>query len=158
MRDVVALWYVGQGSAADIVYAACDLLAAGVDGPALRELAAVSIAAADIEVPELLESALNDVGLEYHVKTSAEANHAGLVAMASQALSGAITPRHLTQFAYKTTTSYLALADETADLASSLTSLECDYDVAEATGNTDTSEIDALVIAEARWIARAVTP
>lgn len=43
MRDAVALWNVDQGSAADVVRAACDLLVAGLDGPALCTLAAVSI-------------------------------------------------------------------------------------------------------------------
>jgi hypothetical protein len=28
MRDVVALWYVGHRTAADVVYSACDLLVA----------------------------------------------------------------------------------------------------------------------------------
>ena len=70
MRNVVGLWYVDQRSAADVVSAACDLLVAGFDGPALRELAAAPPDVSDFDVTDLLEPALQVVGLPYHPKTS----------------------------------------------------------------------------------------
>src|SRR5689334_2721013 len=92
MRGVVGLWYVGQSSTADLVHAACGLLVAGLDGPSLRMLAAVSIHNADEEVPELLESALRDVDLTYHPKGSTPAQEAGVNAMASRVVSGTLSP------------------------------------------------------------------
>ena len=152
MREAVALWYVDQCSAADIVYAACDVLAAGLDGPSLRELAAVSVKQADIDVHPLLEPALHDLRIAVHRKDSPEALRKGLRAMASRVLAGAIDPRVLTQRAYAT---WIAddTDDETSELVESLAQLECDYDVAEALAY-DTADVDAKVIAEARWIAK----
>jgi hypothetical protein len=152
MREVVALWYVDQCSHADIVYAACDLLAAGLDGPALCELAAVSVKRADVDVPPLLESALGDLGLAAARKGGPEALQQGLQAMASRVLAGAIAPRVLTQRAYS---AWIAddTDDETSELVESLAQLEGDYEVAEALAY-DTADVDAKVIAEARWIAK----
>ena len=50
-------------------------------------LAAVPIDQADVEVPDLLESALNDVGLTYYAKGSLAAQKAGLFAIVARTLS-----------------------------------------------------------------------
>ncbi|WP_318212603.1 MULTISPECIES: hypothetical protein [unclassified Streptomyces] len=54
LRDCAALWREGELSAADVVGAACDALVAGLDGPALRILAACTRAEADYDVHDLL--------------------------------------------------------------------------------------------------------
>ena len=144
MRDVVALWYVDQSTCAEIVYAACDLLAAEFDGPALRQLGAVSIDDAYAEVPPLLEAAMTDVGLPYLAPDSAAAELAGLRAMAARALSGAITPRELTAWVHG------RFGHTRLELAESLAALDDDYDI----GHLDVVEIDGEVLAEARRIAQ----
>jgi hypothetical protein len=145
MRDVVALWYVGHRTAADLVYSACDLLLAGLDGPALRELAAVSIDQAEIEVPDLLEAALQDVGLPYHTNAnSVAAQQAGLTAVARQTLSDALTPRDLAAWAHAT-------FGHQVEFAASLAEFDDIYDTVEYT-DTTREEVDAQVIAEARRI------
>lgn len=93
MREVVGLWYVGHSTAGQVVYAACDLLAVGFDGPSLCMLAAVPIDQADVEVPDLLEPALNDVGLTYYAKGSLAAQKAGLFAIVARTLSNRLRPQ-----------------------------------------------------------------
>ena len=143
MREVVALWYVDQSTCADIVYAACDLLAADYDGPSLRMLAAVSIDDAYAEVPPLLEAALGDVGLPYLPRDSAAAELAALRAMVARALSGEITPRELTAWVHG------QFGHTRLEVVELLAALDDDYDI----GSVDVAEIDAEVLAEARTIA-----
>jgi hypothetical protein len=145
MRDIVALWYVGHGTAAQVVYAACDLLAEGFDGPSLCMLAAVSIDQADTDVPDLLEPALHDVGLTYHPKDSLAAQQAGLIAMAAQTLSNRLPPRALAAWAHS------AFGHAKLELAEHLAALDDTYDTLEFT-NTAPEDIDAEVMAEARRI------
>jgi hypothetical protein len=146
MRDAVALWYVDQGSAADIVRAACDLLVAGLDGPGLCMLAAVSIRHADENVPRRLEAALQDVGLEYHPKSAAAANEAALKAMASRVLSGVLAPRALAEWTHST------FGHETIQLAERLAELDDAYDVLEYYPGQTVEQLDAEVTAEAQRI------
>jgi hypothetical protein len=77
--------------------------------------------------------------------------------MASRALCGAVSPRDLAASAYLAFATNDDLADQTHELAIPLINLAGDYEVADVLGNTDTEEIDAQVIAEARWIARCHT-
>jgi hypothetical protein len=35
LREVVSLWQVARANAEDVVHVACDLLVAGLDGPAM---------------------------------------------------------------------------------------------------------------------------
>ena len=151
MREVVGLWYVGHSTAGQVVYAACDLLAVGFDGPSLCMLAAVPIDQADVEVPDLLEPALNDVGLTYYAKGSLAAQKAGLFAIVARTLSNRLPPRALAAWAYST------FGHERLELAEYLAALDVVYDTP---GNTDTErrDVDALVMAEARRIAEAQPP
>ncbi|QFU90114.1 hypothetical protein [Amycolatopsis sp. YIM 10] len=102
LRDTVGLWYVDQVGADALVRAACTLLVAGFDGPSLCMLAAVSVKNADNEVPEYLEAALHEVGLDFHERDTPAAREAGLRAMAAQTLSHAVTPRKLAGWAHRT--------------------------------------------------------
>jgi hypothetical protein len=147
MRDVVALWCVGHKTAADIVYSACDLLVNGLDGPALRALAAVPLDQADIEVAELLEPAMKDIGLPYYSMGSTASLQAGLVAMASQTLSGAFTPGYLAAWAYET-------FGHQVDFAADLARFDDVYEVGDGTNSTR-EDVDKEVIAEARRIVES---
>lgn len=145
MHDVVALWYVGQRSAADIVRTACDLLVAGLDGPALRMLAAVSIRHADEEVPDLLEPALRDLDLPYYPKSSPPAQEAGLKAMASRVLTGTLAPRELAAWVHRT------FGHDTLELAERFAELDDSYDTLDYIDQTH-EELDSEVRTEAHRI------
>jgi hypothetical protein len=114
-------------------------------------LAAVPIDQADVEVPDLLEPALNDVGLTYYAKGSLAAQKAGLFAIVARTLSNRLPPRALAAWAYST------FGHERLELAEYLAALDVVYDTP---GNTDTErrDVDALVMAEARRIAEAQPP
>lgn len=146
MRHAVALWHVGQGSAADIVRAACDLLVAGLDGPELCILAAVSFRHADEEVPRLLEAALQEVGLEHHQKGSVAADEAALRAMASRVLSGVLAPRSLASWAHST------FGHDTLESAERLAELDDAYDMLEYPPDRTFEQLDIEIAAEARRI------
>ncbi|MEV1121101.1 hypothetical protein AB0I91_39115 [Actinosynnema sp. NPDC049800] len=146
MRDAVALWNVDQGSAADVVRAACDLLVAGLDGPALCTLAAVSSHHAGEDVPRLLEAALADVGLEHHPKGSAAAGEAVLKAMASRVLSGVLAPRALAEWAHST------FGHETLPSAERLAELDDAYDLSGYPPGLTFEQLDTEITAEARRI------
>jgi hypothetical protein len=147
MRESVGLWYVGQSSAADLVYAACDLLVAGLDGPSLRMFAAVSVHHADDDAPSLLEAALRDLGLPYHPKGSLAAHEAGLKVMASRVLSGALRPQDMTAWVHTT------FGHDTLELAETFAELDDGYDSLGHIGHSR-EELDGLVRAEARRILR----
>jgi hypothetical protein len=153
MRDVVVFWNVGERSVADIIYAACDLLVAGIDGPALRELAAVPIDEIESEdslrLEHLLEfgvplsAALDELGLSFPPRYSDAAECEALSAMAARAVAGTITPAVLADWAH-TTFSHDGAGGR-------LSFLHDDYTLLDYNGNT-TEDVDAEVMAEARRI------
>ena len=158
MRDVVVFWNVGERSVADIVYAACDLLVAGIDGPALttrreprrmmsrarlRELAAVSVDEIEYELGDPLSAALDEVGLSFPPRYSDAAECEAVSAMAARALAGTITPAVLADWAHTTFSHYGA--------GRHLSFLYDDYTLLDYNGNT-TEDVDAEVMAEARRI------
>lgn len=143
MRDVVVFWNVGERSVADIVYAACDLLVAGIDGPALRELAAVSVDEIEYELGDPLSAALDELGLSFPPRYSDAAECEALSAMAARALAGTITPAVRADWAHTTFSHYGA--------GRHLSFLCDDYTLLDYNGNT-TEDVDAEVMAEARRI------
>ncbi|MFC0113322.1 hypothetical protein [Kibdelosporangium aridum] len=145
MHDAVALWQVGEASAADVIYAACHLLTAGVDSPILRMLAALPVREADYEVNELIEAVMSEVGLPHHSRDSAAANQAAVRATAARLVAGDLTPSYLAAWA----NSEYWLHE--LELASRLTELDHCYCEVEYTDLT-VEDIDALVIAEAQRI------
>jgi hypothetical protein len=150
--EVVALWYVDRVLTAEIVLAACDVLAAGADGPSLRMLAAVSIPdVRDEEVVDVLEAALREVGLPYAPKHTAAARRAGLIAIARRTLSGIDTPRELAHFARHEFWPPPHNSDRSAfdQLVAELADMDDLYDE-EVLCSDD--EADALITAQARRI------
>lgn len=145
LRRAVALWYVDQGPAADIVYAACDLLVNNVDGPWLRELAAVEIGRAEVEVDPLLAQVLIELGLPHPVRESTANEEAALSAMAYRVVSEKLSPRELTRWAH------LRYGHDTLELAEHLAFLDDRYDLREYAGEA-TDDVDADVVTEARRI------
>ena len=107
-HDVAALWSAGFARPAEVVLAACDVLAdpgagTGADGGGtLAMLAGLSTATADdTDVGELLEQALGEVGLAYHPPGSDGALEHAVAAKARELLAGAITPRALARWAHQ---------------------------------------------------------
>jgi len=147
--DKTLLWGVGFVNAADVVRAACDVLAAGLGGMAMAMLAGVHLRRADEEAPDLMPDALAEVGLPFFPRGSEAGQAAGLAAMAGRLLSGILKPRELTAWAHG------VIGHDGCELGQALVALDDQYDLAYAVGGdrgeqVDTAALDAEVIAEAR--------
>lgn len=129
-----------------MVGAACDALVAGLDSPALRALAACTRAEADYDVPEILPSALDELGLTFYPVSSIAGQEAAARALARQLLSGELTPRELAFRIHQRFGHELALAERLAEL-------DDEYDVLEY-GNRTLAQVDAEVTAEARRLTQ----
>jgi hypothetical protein len=139
--QVVALWYVGQRTAADIVRVACDLLLADVGGLAVAELAAVPYRNADEEVPPLLAAAMAELGIACHDRGSREAELTGLRAMAARVESGELPPDELAHWAH------VRFGHDGIDEAQRLVWLSDEYEMRVDTPSTD-EDLDEQVHAE----------
>lgn len=148
LADAAALWSTGQLRAEDVVRAACDALVAGLDGDALRILAAVPYRDARDDVPVVVEAALDELGLEYHAPGSDDGHAAVVRMMSARLLSGAMTPRELAAWAHRT------VGHGRLPSAERLVELDDLYDVAEH-GSRSLEEVDGDVVAEARRITGA---
>ncbi|MGW4379748.1 hypothetical protein [Kitasatospora sp. NPDC004531] len=146
LQDHAVLWSIGEVRASDVVGAACDALVAGLDSPALRALAACTRAEADYDVPEILPSALDELGLTFYPVSSIAGQEAAARALARQLLSGELTPRELAFRIHQRFGHELALAERLAEL-------DDEYDVLEY-GNRTLAQVDAEVTAEARRLTQ----
>lgn len=151
MQEAATLWSVGQVPAAQIVDLACELLVAGFDGPNLAVLAGVHARNADDEVPELLEAALDDVGLRHRPAGDRAGFEAAVTIMASRVLAGSLTPRDLATWAHTT------VGHGRLPLAERLVELDDVYDTLDYTDMTE-QEADDEVRAEARRIVAGTVP
>jgi len=145
LGNAAAMWSVGYLSAADVVRAACDGLVAGLDGSALRMLAAVPYRNADDEVPEVLEAAVDELGLAYQPRGSRSGLVAALKALCARVLAGTLTPRELASWAHD------AIGHDRLSLAERLVELDDTYDCVEYSDQA-VEETDEVVLAEARRI------
>ncbi|GAB3864247.1 hypothetical protein GCM10029963_74350 [Micromonospora andamanensis] len=151
MGDAVALWSVGDVTAAEVVRHACDLLVAGYDGPALRMLAAVSLRHADDEMPDVLEAALAELSLPYYERGSRAGQVAALRALAARVVAGTMSPSSLTAWAHS------KIGHDRLPLAERLVQLDDVYGCVEYSDTTD-EDVDAEVVAEARRIIQSPPP
>lgn len=138
--DVVALWWVNEKSAGDVVFAACDLLMEDVAAPSLAVLAAVSRREADVEVPRRLQEVLPELGLKWLDRGTVAAKEAALRAMARRTLTGELTPRDLTRWVHD------KFGHTWIDLAAELAYLDDRYDF------ESEADVDEEVRAEVRRI------
>lgn len=146
-RDVVAAWHVGEKSAADIVSAACDLVLAGIDGPAVCMLAGASPRHAHDEVLLLLEDALLELGLDHHEHHGDGAKVEGLRWKARLTLSGELPPHELTHWARFTFFQSLPEAGTLVDLSYRYRYFD---HFGQSLDGLTLSELDERVLAEAR--------
>ncbi|MER7770005.1 GNAT family N-acetyltransferase [Kitasatospora sp. NPDC096140] len=145
LRDCAALWSGGAADGRVVVDAACEALVVGLDGPALRELAACSYREAATELHTLLPAAMAEQGLVFHPFGGDGAEEDVLRALAVAFLNGELTPRELTRAAHQRFGHELDAADP-------LSCLDDEYDtLAYSTRSRD--EVDADVLAEARRLA-----
>ena len=145
MRDAAALWSVNYVTAAEVVDAACDLLVAGYDGFTLAMLAGVHARNAEEEVPELLEPALRDVGLDYYPRNSHPGQEAAVQTLAGRVVAGTLPPMNLAIWAHAT------IGHGVLDLAERLVELDDAYDSLEVSDMTE-QDVDQQIIAEAHRI------
>lgn len=141
LQDRAALWSMGEIGAAEVVAGACDALVAGLDGPALRMLAACTRAEADYDVPDLLPPALDELGLTFYAVGSVGGQEAAARALAARMLAGGLTPRELALRLHQRFGHELPLVARLANL-------DDEYDVLEY-GDRTAAQVDAEVVAEA---------
>ncbi|MFB7288674.1 hypothetical protein [Actinacidiphila glaucinigra] len=147
LQDQAALWSLGAISSNDVVREACDALVAGLDGPALRRLAACTRREADYDVPEILPAALEELGLTFYALGSQGAEEAAARALAAAMLAGQMTPRALASQIHQRFGHELPLVED-------LALLDDEYDVLDYSGRT-VAEVDAEVVTEAKRVLGA---
>ncbi|MFE1950327.1 hypothetical protein ACFW9D_07665 [Streptomyces sp. NPDC059524] len=147
LQDLAALWSAGDVEAYALVEGACTALVAGLDGPALRLLAAVAPGDADYDLPDLLPAALEDLGLTYHPRGSEAGRLATVGIMARRTLAGGMTPRAFVEWIH------VRFGHGVPHLRS-LAEYDDVYEIIEYEGLTR-AELDAQVLAEARRVVEA---
>lgn len=139
------LWSAREVRAEEVVRAACDALVAGLDGPALRILAACTRAEADEEVRELLPEVLGELGLVFYPLDGEAAREHAVRLLARWFLAGGTSPREFTRRLHRN-------HGHEVEAALPFVGLDDVYDTLEYTDCT-VAELDAEVVAEARRIA-----
>ena len=145
MREAATLWSVGRVGGDELIYAACGLLVAGFDGCSLAMLAGVHVRRADEEIVELLEPALDEVGLRYYPRGSRAGQEAAVRLFASRVLAGTLAPRELTGWAHS------VIGHDGLEVAERFVELDDVYDMLEYAAMTE-QEVDGEVVDEARRI------
>jgi hypothetical protein len=146
LQDAAALWSISALRADAVVTAACDALVAGLDSPSLRTLAACFHNEADYEVPEILPTALEELGLVYYPPDSQAGQEAAARALAFRHLAGTMTARELAFETHRHFSHSLPLTERLAEL-------DDEYDILEYSGRT-AAQVDDDVTAEALRLAQ----
>ncbi|MCQ8774907.1 hypothetical protein [Streptomyces telluris] len=145
LQDLAAFWSLGEVRAPEVVDAACDALLAGLDSPALRSLAACTRAEADYDAPELLPTALGELGLTFYPRGSDAGREAVAHSLVRRMLAGEMTPQELASRIHRQFGHDLPLAER-------LAAFHDEYDILEYGDKTE-EEVDAEVLAEAHRLA-----
>ncbi len=127
--------------------AACEALAAGLDGQALRVLAACTRTEAETAVPKLLPAALDELGLSVHPAGSTAGQEEAVRALARRLLAGHLTPRELARRIHHHVGHDLPMAER-------LAALDDEYDLTGQQVGRTAEQLDAEVTVEARRLAR----
>jgi hypothetical protein len=142
-RDVVASWHADEITDGDVVLAACALVIAGFDGPAVSTLAGASLKHACEEMPPLLEDALDELGLDHHDHGTEGGRTEALRLMARRTLAGEMSPRRLARRVRRKFGWELPEAEP-------LAYLDGDYQTLEYSPELTVADLDERVLAEAR--------
>ncbi len=96
--DAVNLWRISAASSGEVIDAAVACLVAAVDSPTLRELAGASPRDSQFELEPLIESTLQELGLEHILAVSPQ--RGALVAMIRRFKNGEFSARELARWAH----------------------------------------------------------
>lgn len=145
-------WLVEERGMEPVVRAACDALVAGLDGEALRSLAARSVHSSSYDgaADEVVHAALTEQGRPLPERETDEVKRAAALAMASEVLAGRLTPRALAAWAHR------VIGHTGPEDVQRLVVLDDCYDELAWEEQTE-ADIDQQVIAEARRLA-AIEP
>lgn len=145
-----ALWNVDSTSTESLIRAACDVLVADADGPAMRMLAAVPMSpmVSVWEVADLVDAALAELGKALPPRETEGAAEAAVRSMAARAVHGEIQPRELVAWAHR------VIGHQGPAVAQTLVELDDAYDLS-VDGYEDRTivELDADTMREARRLA-----
>jgi hypothetical protein len=98
-----AAWYSLSGhTASEPTMAAAEALAAGVDSPALRELAGAASATPRYELATIAAAAFEELDLRFREWQSEEGKRSALVTLARRYREGELTASELTGWAHST--------------------------------------------------------
>lgn len=150
LRDAAILWLVGSVRHEAVVRAACDVLAAGLDGDHLSMVAGTSTAAqvSVWEFGDLVRRAVEDTGGELPEPESTMLEEAALGAMARRVVAGAVTPREFSSWAHR------VIGHEGASGAQSIVELDDALDLAQdGIAAESVAEVEARIRAEAEHLA-----
>lgn len=150
VRIRTAVWSVSEAGSHEVVDSAAEALAAGLDGPTLRQLAACTRAEADYDVPELLPVALGELGFDWHPPGSEAALETAARALAALVLTGELTPGQFAFCVHQRCGHALPLTER-------LARLDDEYCMGEYSRCT-ALRLDAEVTAEARRLAARLAP
>ncbi len=147
--DVAALWNIDAARTKDVIDAACDVLAAAVDGPAMRTLAAMSVSPllSPFEVDGPLADALEEVGASLPSRQTDAAAEAAVCAMARRTLRGEMTPRELVSWAHR------VITHTGIGMAERLVTLDDEYDLAQDRTYGEVAQVEAAILEEAQRLA-----
>ena len=150
--DSAALWLLGSARSEPVIRAACEVIAAGIEGPHLLMLAATSVNewVSRWEFDPLVARAVAEAGHVLPARGSEQAQSAAATAMARRVLRGEVTCRRLASWAHRVIghegaldLQRLVVLDDEYDLV--------EYDLVEYMGPVDRmADLDAEVRAEAR--------
>lgn len=144
-------WRSGRDAkqAVDVVRAACNVLVAGHDGPAMATLAGVEFSDAKDKVPDFVAGALAEVDVPFFLPGSDPEQTVWLTSMAALQATGALGPRALAAAANR------AIGSEGSEASQRLIGLAFEYVLADR-GDPDAlapAAIDAAVISETRRLS-----
>jgi hypothetical protein len=141
--EACALWSLHVISSEQVVDAATDALAAGLDSQSLRVLAGTPVRAATVEVPELFPRAMAELGLPFFCHGGVDGQVVAARAMARALLAGVGTPRGLVAHMHH------VFGHDAHDLIEPLVVLDDAYDAVDSYG-ADQADLEQQVYEAAR--------
>lgn len=139
LYDEIALWLTTQVGPADVIAAACEVIVAGADSPAVVDLAGRSSLESSWIIAEATVAALDELHLPPLPPDSEAALVAASLAMCRRFLRGQVSARELARWAHRT------VGHEGPSALQGLVILDDDYDDAEYASVDAVAEVDAAV-------------
>ena len=142
--DIAARWACGFVNATDVVDTATDVLVAGLDSPSLRVLAGVPAAQATIEVPDLIERVMDEVGLPYFGPGHPNSRLLAAAALATEHINGRLTARDLCRIVHQ------HYGHQAHELIEPLAVLDDDYDILDYSPTPSEAQLEQRTLDAAR--------